>query len=497
MLKYFVLLNFVLSSFCLAQDELKTLVTEGLEQAYNFNFEQAEKIFNQAIDDYPEYPHGYHYISQINLWAYLGSKDEDEFKSFLTHSELAKIKGERLFEKNEDDPYLSYLLGSIYTLRATANSFKGSSLDAFWAAKSAVGYFETTLEIDQKFYDAYLGIGLFNYALSYVPGIFKWAVNLSGLTYDKEKGLEYIKLAYQKGHLDQTEAAFHLSKIYTDYVAEYDSASILLENLISDYPENSLFHYQYAVLKIKARELDEAETSLNKVIEINQPKFYQTNSLSHFLLGDIYFKRNNFSEALKYYKNFLTTTKDIDYTGIANYRAAISSFMIGDTLQMRERLILARIGNLDIPDDIYANEKSVKLLENSISENHRKVILAKNDVEAGNSKQAFNQLKEIADSIEVAELRGIAYFYLSEAAYDIGEFETSIEYSQKATNINYEIEKWVLPYAAYVTAKSNYKIGNFSRSREFLEIAENNNDFEFQESIEALVNNLTRKLDVL
>ncbi|MBL1212813.1 MAG: DUF3808 domain-containing protein [Ignavibacteriae bacterium] len=497
MLKYFVLFNFILTSFCFAQAELKTLIAEGLEQAYNFNFKQSEKIFNQAIDDYPEYPHGYHYISQIKLWAYLGSKDEVEFKSFLTHSELAKIKGERLFKKNENDPYISYLLGSIYTLRATANSFKGSSLDAFWAAKSAVGFFETTLEIDEKFYDAYLGIGLFNYALSYVPGIFKWAINLSGLSYDKEKGMEYIKLAYKKGHLDQTEAAFHLSKIYTDYVAEFDSASTLLEKLISKYPGNSLFHYQYAVLKIKARELEEAENSLNKVLEIDHPKFYQTNSLSHFLMGDIYFKRNNFSEALKYYKKFLTTTIDIDYTGIANYRAAISSFMLGDTVEMRERLLLARMGNLDIPDDIYANEKSVELLENGISENHKKVILAKNDVEAGRSLSAFTRLKEIADSIEVAEMRGIAYFYLSEAAYDIGNFETSIEYSKKASAIKYKTEKWVLPYAAYVTAKSNYEIGKYDRSRKFLEIAENNNDFEFKESLEALVNNLTRKLDIL
>ncbi len=497
MLKLILTILLFVNTIIPAQKKLKELITSGLNYSYNFDLEKAEQKFNQAIDLYPEYPHGYHYISQLNLWAYLGSKDEAELQSFLTHSELAKIKGERLFEANENDASLSYLLGSIYTLQATAKSFTGSSLDAFWAAKSAVGYYETTIEIDSTFYDAYLGLGLFNYALSYVPGIFKWAVNLSGLSYDKEKGLQYLQIANKKGKLDQTEAAFHLAKIYTDYVAEYDSASILLKKLISKYPKNSLFHYQYAVLKIKAKELNKAEESLQKVLKINHPKFYQTNSLSSFLMGDIYFKRNNFEKAIEHYKAFISTTRDIDYTGIANFRIAIASSIIGDTVESRERLLLARLGNLDIPDDIYANEKCTQFFETGFSQIYKQVLLAKNNVEAGKNKKAFNQLIEIADSIKSKELQGIAYFYLSEAAYGLDNFELSIQYSKKAAEINYETDKWVLPYAAYVTAKSNYKIGNFALSKEFLEIAESNNDFEYKDSIEALVNNLTRKLNIL
>jgi predicted negative regulator of RcsB-dependent stress response len=497
MLKYICAVVLFLNGFYYAQDGLKKLITSGLNYSYNFDLQKAEEIFNEAIDEYPEYPHGYHYISQLKLWSYLGGKDESELESFLTHSELAKIKGERLFEKNKNDASLSYLLGAIYTLRATANSFNGSSLDAFWAANSAVDYYETTIEIDPEFYDAYLGLGLFNYALSYVPGIFKWAINLSGLSYDKEKGLQFLQIAEKKGKLDQTEAAFHLSKIYTDYVAEYDSASILLKKLISRYPKNSLFHYQYAVLKIKARELNKAEESLLKVIELNHPKFHQTNSLSYFLMGDINFKRNDFTKAVEYYKTFLATTKDIDYTGIANYRIAVSLSMLGDSLESRNRLLLARMGNLDIPDDIYASEKSLRFFETGFSDDFKKVVIAKNNVEAGENEDAFNQLIEIADSIESAEIKGMAYFYLSEAAYGLNKFETSVLYSKKAGEIRYEKEKWVLPYAAYVTAKSNFKMGNYALSRAFLEIAESNNDFQYRDSIEALVNNLTRKLDIL
>jgi tetratricopeptide (TPR) repeat protein len=214
-------------------------------------------------------------------------------------------------------------------------------------------------------------------------------------------------------------------------------------------------------------------------------------------MGDINFKRNDFTKAVEYYKTFLATTKDIDYTGIANYRIAVSLSMLGDSLESRNRLLLARMGNLDIPDDIYASEKSLRFFETGFSDDFKKVVIAKNNVEAGENEDAFNQLIEIADSIESAEIKGMAYFYLSEAAYGLNKFETSVLYSKKAGEIRYEKEKWVLPYAAYVTAKSNFKMGNYALSRAFLEIAESNNDFQYRDSIEALVNNLTRKLDIL
>ena len=42
-----------------------------------------------------------------------------------------------------------------------AQATNNSTVDAFWASKKAVNYFEETLELNPKFYDAYLGLGSF------------------------------------------------------------------------------------------------------------------------------------------------------------------------------------------------------------------------------------------------------------------------------------------------------------------------------------------------
>lgn len=57
---------------------------------------------------------------------------------------------------------------------------------------------EDAVKIKPDFYDAYLGLGLYNFALSQIPSTLEWAANLVGITADKELGLDYVKKTTQK-----------------------------------------------------------------------------------------------------------------------------------------------------------------------------------------------------------------------------------------------------------------------------------------------------------
>lgn len=489
-----VLLALVLSSGLKAQTNLDSLITDGIELIYQFEFDRAEDVFNKAIEIDSRLPSSYHYIAQMHLWFFLGTRDLGEFTIFNKFSDLALEKAEVLLENDDENPENNFILALIHTNRALAFSSQDEFLSAFWESKSAYGYFEDVLDIDSSYTDAYFGLGLFDYALSFVPGMFKWAVSLVGLDYDKERGLNLLLKAYNGGGLMKTEAAFHLSNVYADYIAEYDSAAFYLDETIKSYPNNILFHYQKAVLNIKAGNLDEAEVELDKVIELKIPQFEQTNSLALFLKGDVYFRRNDFDKAFFYYSDFINSTHSVDYTGIANLRMAISLSMLGKNLEAKKYLLFARQGNLDIVDDEYANRKSEEYFDLWMSEEYKKVILSENNIHAKNYDSVISILQNEVEKFSSEDFQAMGYCYLAEAKLNNNEFTIALELVEKAMSKSTEKENWTYPYAALIKAELLYKNAQNESALVTLETADDNNDFDFQLKIEARINRLKRTI---
>jgi len=495
-LKKIILIIFVISGQVLSSPLFHQKIAQGIPYLYNLELKKASDIFNEAQKISPDDPRSYYYIAQIHLWSFLGSKEENEYKQFFKFSDIAKNKIESI-EKIDDKDYLAdFWKGNIYTQRALAYSSKDKMLDAFWAAKKAIGYLEDVIDEKPDFYDAYLGIGIFDYALTYVPGIFKFALTLTGLDADKQQGFINIRLAQQKGSLFKTEATFHLAKMYTDFIADYNSSAILLNSLIKKYPQNSLFIYQYAITLMHQRKLDLAKKELFKVINLNNKNFSQTNSFSYFLLGDVELRENNFQEAINNYKKFLTTTKAIDYTGIASLRVALCYKFLRNEKLYKKYLLLARNGNKDIPEDNYAKEYSELLFERGLNNNQLTVFRAGDFLLSGDYKNVLQILNSVLHRIKQPDWRGKALIYLAESNIELGNYNIAFNFASRAISGNYYFDKWILPYALYLKAKAYWLTGNDKEAEKYLLKAENENDYYKKEYLQSLINNLKRKLNL-
>ncbi len=496
MKKYFIItfLLFILVQNRVASQGLQSLINQGLAKAYNMELEAAEKIYNRIIDQYPEEPHGYYLISQIYYWTYLGSKDKGEYQVFSRFAELAEEKINRILDQDEKNIRIIYMAGNLASFKAMANATHESSVDAFWESKNAVSFLEKALELNPKFYDAYLGLGLFDYAMSFVPEFLKWAVNLTGLTSDKERGLRYIKLAFNKGTSGTTEAAFHLSKIYTDFLADYDSAYYYIQQIIPKYPKNTLFHYQYAVSLIKGKELDKAIQPLNTVIRLNNKRFSQVTALAHYRKGEVYFKKNQFKSAIKEYELFLDLSKDLDFTGIAALNISLCHKMLGNEEEYKKYINLASDGNPDLYEDSYAQLKSEIFSNREIDETDLKLVRYKNMIDSGRSKSAFDSLKVLIPLVDNNDQKGLALAYISESAFNIKKYPESVDAAEKILALKFVNEKWMIPYSFYIQARANWVVGAKNAARELIAKAESENKYEKQDYIQSLVENLKRKL---
>lgn len=478
------------------QNDIKDLIKQGLDYSYNFQLKKAEETFNKIITKNPNDPRGYHYASGIYLWIFLSNKDKNDYDSFMNYSSMAIDKASKILDGKEDDETALYTLGANYGFRAMAFMKSNSYINAVWAIKNSNKYLKETLEKNPKNYDAYLGLGLFNYAISLVPGVFKWVLKMAGLSGDRDEGITFLKYAYRNGNNTKTEAAYYLSQIYSETLIDYNTAQGYLRQLLKEYPDNILFQYSEAVVLIKSRHPDEAEKILRKIIKEDNPHFKQIISFSNFLIGEILFRKNDFYSAIGYYDKFISTTKEIDYTGMACFRMAVCYELTGRREEGKKYYIFAGNGNLDIQDDVYAKRRGEIYINRAISPNEISVLEVSNLIESGEFLTAHDSLINIIPRIISDKLKAEAYLYLCDAEYELGKDEESIESGIKSSNIDADEETWIKPFANYYIARAYIKSGNQTKAEEYLEKAEDINDYDYQTKLTAFINALKIKFNL-
>jgi len=469
------------------QSEIKNNVLKGLNYYYNFNWTQAESIFQKIIDKYPDDPRGYYYGSSIYFWYYFSNKDKDDLKKFFEYSEMAIDKAVALIDSLNDDPALLYILGANYSYRAMTFAQVGKFLDAVWATKKSETFLNKVISIDPNYYDAYLGLGLYNFAMGQIPKAFQWALSLAGMKGDKEKGLTYIKTAVDHGTFSKVEAKFYYSQILSDFFADNNTAISYMNSLIAKYPNNLLFKYSLAIFYTKERKLDHADRILKKIVSTSSKKFNQLIAYSNFLIGDNFFKKNDFDSAIVYYNRFILSTNDNDYTGIANFRLGVCYKFLNQDDVAQTYFKMADRGNLGIDDDIYAKRRGSLFSSAKFTDDDLKMVLFKHYVEAGKYNSAIDSLSELVARTKSNDVKAEALLYLSDALYSIGQYKASIDTAKSIIDIDVANEDWVKPYACYFSARSEQILGNKEETMKYLEKADDYSNYDYQNKLKNLL----------
>lgn len=472
------------------------LLAQSENLAYEFNFDASRVLLLRAISLQPQKPDAYHYLSRHYLWYYLGSKNITEYYKFIGYSDSALVRAEHQLDINSSDLQTLYLMGNIYKQRSMAYSENQKMMDAFWAARKAVGYYEDALDINSSHFSALGGIGIFEYALGFIPSFLQWALPVTGLSADKKDGFKKLEKAYKNGNEDKVEYMFHIAKLYDEYLADYNTAIDVLHNLVTVYPNNTLFHYQLGLEYIKAKKFNKAEKELNRVIELNHPKFLQTNAYANFLKGDLYFFQNNFKEAINYYLKFLSGTKTIDYTGIASYRTALCYHFInseGNAEVFRRYLKLSSNGNQEIEDDAYANNISQLVLKFGVTKPRENLIKLENLFNAGEYKKVVEYFKKEKSSFRDIDMRGQALFYLSSSLIEEKKIGEAQRIAEELVTFEVSRNKWIKPMSLFNLAKIKFVQKDYFRIEEPLVRAEEANEFSKQNLIQSYINGLRRK----
>lgn len=486
-LKYLVLFLFSFFVTLYSQQDIDKQILKGLDNCYNFNFQQAEDDFNNLVKKYPDDPRGYHYKSTIYLWYYLCNKDKSDFDKFINYSNIALDKGEKYLDQKPDDEMVLYIMGTTQSCRAIVYAKAEKYVDAAWASKKSESYLTQALERNPKLSDAYLGLGLYNFAVSQIPSGFRWALSLAGIKGDKDTGLKYVKKAAAEGYYSKTEAQYYLSQMFSEVMFDVNNANSILKQLTKKYPDNLLFSYSMTVVEMKRKNLTSAEKYIARLLSEDKTYFKQLISFSNFLMGDICYKKNEFSNAKKYYLNFLTSSNDNDYKGIAYYRLGVASELTGNRQEAEKYFQFSGRGNMDLDDDIFAKRRGGIYAKRTIADAEADLIKGANFLEQGNYKIAIDTLMNLVHNVKSEKVKAEAFYYLSEAYYNLKNYEQAIKFGSLAKSVNSSDEKWIKPYAEYYLAKSYYSSGNNTEAQNCIDRIDDYSDYDYQNRLKNLV----------
>src|SRR5512143_89877 len=172
-----VLATFTCSGGTISSESLervRTLSLRGFALAYNYDFGEANRRFDEAMAVEPRHPRPYVGKSMILFWRYLLSRNEALKDSFLTLADRGIGAAEAFEDAVGDDAEAEVCLGTLYGYRAFVKGRSRSYLGSAWDGKKSYDHFVHALEINPRAYDAYLGLGLYHVFLTFIPKPLRW-----------------------------------------------------------------------------------------------------------------------------------------------------------------------------------------------------------------------------------------------------------------------------------------------------------------------------------
>jgi hypothetical protein len=202
-----------------------------------------------------------------------------------------------------------------------------------------------------------------------------------------------------------------------------------------------------------------------------------------------------YDSAKTYYQSFLDITVNDDYKGIANLKIGLCNELTGHRKEALEFYEKSSSGNSDIEEDFYAKRKGDEFIEKVLSENQIKLIQYANLIKQNKLSAAKDSLLLYLDRTKLSnEQISEANLYLSQIFYYQKKYKESISYAVNSLKTEIESEFWIHSFASYYAAWGCFYTKSYIDAKLFLLQIEEQDDFDFHNSLMNKVYSLKRIL---
>lgn len=324
-IKYISLLFLLFFSNLLIAQEKEDLdkeIKKGIDLIYNIKFDEAEKKFKEIMSSYPESPSGRFFLAMIEWWKIaLNIWDESRDEKFFAMLEDVIFHCNEKLKKNPNDIEAIFYKGGAIGFRGRLRATRESWIKAANDGREALPLIQLAHKLDPNNYDIYFGLGLYNYYAAVIPD--KYPILKPFMIFfpsgDKEKGIQQLELAAEKGKFTSTETKYFLMTIYYDNESNYSRALELINDLRKQYPDNPTFHKYNGRIYIRFGDYYNAAQVFREIINKADNGVYGYNDYlrreAYYYLGLYYRFYSNIDSAIVCYNNSIEISKKIDTVG--------------------------------------------------------------------------------------------------------------------------------------------------------------------------------------
>jgi tetratricopeptide (TPR) repeat protein len=298
------------------------LTRSGFDAYYSLDYDTAIRNFEQIADKYPDDPHAVNHLLSAVLFKELyriGAFETSLYSnnSFLDRKQLppdpkvsariqqliARSTGicEKRIAANPNDIDALYARGVV---RGMASTYMGLLQKAWYAAlknaKGARADHERVLELDPRFNDAKMVVGIHEYIAGSLPFFVKVLAALAGYSGNKEKGIQLLYEAGNGGGESAADAKVAVV-LFLRREERYSEALTVARSLNAAYPRNFMFALEVANVQNDAGRGPDAIAAYRRVLS-DSGKFFQPKlEFAAFGLGEALRGQRYYAEAVEAY----------------------------------------------------------------------------------------------------------------------------------------------------------------------------------------------------
>ncbi|MBT9332754.1 tetratricopeptide repeat protein [Paracidobacterium acidisoli] len=303
-------------------------VQEAFRHFYNLDYDGAIARFERIQREHPDDPLATAYLLDATLFRELNRLDllDTTFYAndgFLTGkhtvvedpkvrdrikalSDQAVNQANAQLKTNPNDVNALFARGWARSLEAAYMAMVerafGSGLHLALGARSD---HMKVLQLDPRYEDAKLVVGVYQYVVGALPFAFKLLIGFAGIHGSKTEGMALLEDAAAHGVITQVEAKTTMM-LFLRREAKYPAAVALAHSLAEEYPRDFLFCLEEANLEKDAGDGLKAITTYRKVIGQAQRPGYFDNAhkeLAYFGLGDSLRGQRMYMDAVEAYRS--------------------------------------------------------------------------------------------------------------------------------------------------------------------------------------------------
>ena len=331
-------------------DSIDTRWENGIKAMYALDFKGAEEEFRWLLVSNPAHPAGSLALSCLLWWRMSQNFDVEQKpfeleNEFFDYAEQATEKSEAMLETAKS-PQIYFTLGTAYGIVGRWYALQKRWWKAYVYGSKAKKYLDKAVDMNPEAYDAYLGMGIYNYYGDTIPGVMKLPALLL-IHGDKKKGLQQIRLTVEKGRFFRNEAKIFLIAILVQFEKKYPEALQIAQSMIAEQPENVFFRFVEASTRYNSHDwygaISSAREFLNNYRDNPNDEVQKLMPLVHLMIGNSYIMLQRRAEAMVWLNKAVGETRHPEkgYVTFAYLRRAQLYDLEGDRARALDDYALA------------------------------------------------------------------------------------------------------------------------------------------------------------